>query len=125
MSVEKKSVEFYLSKGLSLPLAEYFANGRKKLVCVEPLIDFSLILTYDDGEKRLLDCKPYLQPKTVFEPFAVYENFKRVYIDDFNAICWDINPDIDSNTVWNNKVDLCPDSCYVDSVPFVRGTTNA
>ena len=23
---------------------------------------------------------------------------------------------IDSNVVWNNKVDLCPDSCYVDSV---------
>lgn len=31
---------------------------------------------------------------------------------------WDIDPDVDSDVVWSNKVDLCPDSCYVDSVPL-------
>ena len=30
----------------------------------------------------------------------------------------DIDPNVDSDVVWNNKVDLCPDSCYVDSVPI-------
>ena len=28
------------------------------------------------------------------------------------------DPNVDSEVVWNNKVDLCPDCCYVDSVPY-------
>ena len=46
------------------------------------------------------------------------ENFRRVYLDDTHSIAWDINPDIDSSVVWNNKVDLCPDTCYIDSIPI-------
>lgn len=37
---------------------------------------------------------------------------------------WDIDPNIDSNKVWSNKVDLCPDGCYIDSVP-VGGVSGA
>ena len=44
-------------------------------------------------------------------------NFKRVYLDDAGCVAWDIDPNVDSNKVWNNKVDLSSDSCYVDSVP--------
>ena len=40
------------------------------------------------------------------------------------CIAWDIDPNIDSHQVWNNKVDLCPDTCYIDSVPL-GGTANA
>lgn len=43
-------------------------------------------------------------------------DFRRVYVDKQHCICWDINPDIDSDKVWSNKVDLCPDSCYIDSI---------
>ena len=32
------------------------------------------------------------------------------------------SPNVDSNEVWENKVDLCPDSCYMDSVPVMGGT---
>ena len=35
-----------------------------------------------------------------------------------------VDPDVDSEKVWSNKVDLCPDSCYIDSVP-VGGVANA
>ncbi len=45
-------------------------------------------------------------------------HFKRVYLDEQNAVSWDIDPNVDSNVVWNNKVDLCPDTCYVDSIPL-------
>ncbi len=45
------------------------------------------------------------------------ENFRRVYVDDTHCIAWDIDPSIDSAKVWNNKVDLCPDGCYIDSIP--------
>ena len=120
-----KSVEYYLSKGFEKPMAEYFASGRKKITAVEACEDFTLLLSFDNGERRRYDCKPILKPGTVFEPFISYENFKRVYLDSDNCVSWDIDPNVDSNKVWSNKVDLCPDGCYVDSVPMGRGEANA
>ncbi len=113
-----KSIEYYLSKGFDKKMAEYFAAGRRKIIGVVPNDDFTLTLSFDNGEKRLYDVAPLLEHGTVFEKFADIEHFRRVYIDDEHCIAWDINPQIDSNTVWNNKVDLCPDSCYVYSVPL-------
>jgi hypothetical protein len=112
-----KSVEYYLSKGFELKMAEYFASGRRTIVGVVPNNDFTLTLSFDNGEKRVLDVAPFLEKGTVFETFADIANFKRVYIDEEHCVAWDIDPTVDSNIVWNNKVDLCPDSCYVDSIP--------
>lgn len=118
-----KSIEYYLSKGFSHAAAVYFSNGRKRMVAVEPNRDFTLTLTFEGGEKRNYDVKPLLEPGTVFEPLLDWNNFRRVYLDDCNDVCWDIDPNVDSNVVWNNKVDLCSDSCYIDSVP-VGGAAN-
>lgn len=46
------------------------------------------------------------------------ENFRQVYLDGQHCVAWDIDPSVDSEKVWSNKVDLCPDSCYIDSVPL-------
>lgn len=62
--------------------------------------------------------RPVLRKGTVFEPFMQWENYSRVYVDDMHSIAWDIDPDVDSAVVWNNKVDIDPDGCYVDSVPL-------
>ena len=113
-----KSMEYYLSKGYDKKMAEYFASGRKKIIKVVPRKDFTLELTFDNGETRIYDAYPLLQPGTVFTPFCEWENFSRVYLDENNCVSWDIDPKIDSNKVWNNKVDLCPDTCYVDSIPY-------
>ncbi len=113
-----KNVEYYLSKGFDKKMAEYFVAGRRRITGVIPNDDFTLTLSFDNGEKRLYNAAPLLVPGTVFETFADIRNFRRVYIDDEHCISWDINPDIDSNVVWNNKVDLCPDSCYIDSMPI-------
>ena len=117
MGNNKKTVDFYLSKGFDRPMAEYFANGRRTITAVEACDDFTLLLRFDNGEYRRYDCKPLLKVGTVFEPFISYGNFKRVYLDSDNSVCWDANPDVDSNVVWSNKVDLSTDVCYVDSVP--------
>ena len=111
------SVEYYLSKGFDRKTAEYFAGGRKRIVSVLPNNDFTLTIGFDNGENRLFDVRPFLKKGTVFEPFLLLENFKRVYVDEQHTVCWDIDPDVDSNIVWNNKVDLSPDSCYIDSTP--------
>ena len=111
-----KSVEYYLSKGYDRKMAEYFASGRKRITKVVPRNDFTLLLSFDNGETRLYDASPLLQAGTVFAPFREWDNFRRVYLDEDHSVCWDIDPNIDSNEVWNNKVDLCPDSCYVETV---------
>ena len=114
----KKSVEYYLSKGFDRPMAEYFAAGRKTITSVTPNKDFTLTLGFDNGEQRVYDCKPLLKAGTVFEPFIQYENFARVYLDEQKSVAWDRDPNVDSEVVWSNKVDICPDSCYVDSKPL-------
>ncbi len=116
-----RDVKFYLSKGFDQESAEYFAGGRKTLTAVKPNEDFTLTLWFDNGEIRLYDAKPLLEPGTVFEPFADYENFRRVYLDDTHCVAWDIDPKVDSDVVWSNKVDISPDSCYLDSRPVNGG----
>lgn len=119
-----KSVEYYLSKGYDQKMAEYFAAGRRKIMRVVPNDNFTLTLTFDNGEERIYNVEPLLQAGTVFAPFRDWENFSRVYLDECHCVSWDIDPTVDSEVVWNNKVDLCPDSCYVDSVPVTGGVTN-
>lgn len=114
----EKNMEYYQSKGLEPKMAAYFASGRKRITQVVPHEDFTLTLTFDNGEKRRYDMRPLLQEGTVFAPFRTWENFRRVYLDENHCVSWDIDPSVDSNQVWNNKVDLCPDSCYVDSSPI-------
>ena len=60
-----KSVEYYLSKGYDRKMAEYFASGRKRITKVIPRNDFTLLLSFDNGETRLYDAfrpEPYLHP---------------------------------------------------------------
>lgn len=111
------SIEFYLSRGYDEKTATYFASGRKKIVSVNANDDFTLTLNFDNGEIRLFDMKPILEDGSVFIPFRDINNFRWVNLDDCNSVCWDVDPDIDSEIYWDNKVDLCPDSCYIDSIP--------
>ena len=112
-----KKIEYYLSKGFDRKTAEYYANGRKKIVAVKANTNFTLTITFDNGENRIYDMRPLLKKGTVFEKFLNITDFRRVYVDKQHCISWDIDPNIDSNKVWNNKVDLCPDSCYINSIP--------
>lgn len=110
------TVEYYLAKGFDRKMAEYFAAGKKTITAVKPNDDFTLTITFDNDEKRMYDMRPYLKKGTVFEPFMDIENFRRVYLDDWHVICWDIDPNVDSDIEWMNKVDIDPDGCYVDSI---------
>lgn len=113
-----KTVDYYLSIGCDQQTAEYFAAGRRKIVGVVPNDDFTLTLTFDSGERRIYNVAPLIQKGGVFKAFADIRAFRRVYLDEQDAVSWDIDPNVDSSVVWNNKVDLCPDDCYIDSVPL-------
>lgn len=112
-----KTEGYYLSKGFEPAVASYYANGRRKIMSVTPNNDFTLTLGFDNGERRILDIKPMLEKGSVFEPFCDINNFRRVYLDAQHCVSWDIDPAVDSEKIWSNKVDLCPDSCYIDSIP--------
>ena len=117
-------VENYLSKGFDQRMAEYFSAGRRRITGVIPNDNFTLTLTFDNGERRIYDAAPLLQAGTVFAPFRDLDNFRRVYLDESHCVSWDIDPTVDSNVVWSNKVDLSPDNCYVDSRPIEGGAPN-
>ena len=55
------TVEYYLSKGFDHKAAEYFAGGKKKIVGVVANRDFTLTISFDNGEKRLYDMRPLLK----------------------------------------------------------------
>lgn len=114
----QQTVAYYVEKGFSQKMAEYFASGRKKIVEVAPNDDFSLTLRFDNGEVRSFNVFPLLQEGTVFAPLRDLSNFRRVYLDENRCVSWDVDPAVDSNVVWSNKIDLCSDNCYVDSTPI-------
>ncbi len=102
---------------MSIPsdVAQYFHTGRKKIISVTANDDFTLSLLFDNHERRIYDMKENLNGD-IFKTFRCLSDFKRVFIDEHGGIAWDIDPTIDSNEVWGNRVDLCPDSCYMHSV---------
>lgn len=110
------TVEFYLSKGFDLKTAQYYAAGRRRIVSVQPCAPATLLLSFDNGERRLLDMSSYIRPGSVFAFLRDPAAFARVYLDDMHSVCWDIDPTVNSEAVWENRVDLCPDTCYLESV---------
>ena len=94
---------------------------RMQILQVIPNDDFSLTLGFSNGEYRCLDMKLHLHPGTAYEKIMHIEDFRRVYLDG-NAVCWDMDPNVDSKKDWYNVIDLCPDWCYIMSVPCVAPT---
>ncbi len=120
---QTRTKEQYIAAGCDEKTAQYFAAGRKRVTDVEPEDDYTLNITFDSGEVRKLDCKPIIEAGTVFESLLSLDNFRRVYVDDTHSVCWDKDPNVDSNVEWMNKIDLCPDTCYMDSVPVTETET--
>lgn len=112
------SYEWYIEMGCDPAIARFFADGRKIATGVKANPDYTIVIEYEHNEHRLFDMKPLIRPKTVFEFLSDPNNFMRVYIDDTHNICWDKDPNVDSNVVWNNKIDISADNCYVNSTPI-------
>lgn len=52
----------------------------------------------------------------VFQILKDKEKFNEVFIDEYGNIAWDIDKKIDSSIHWNNRIDLCKDSVYIESI---------
>lgn len=98
---------------MPIEVKDYLKKGKRKIIKIYPNNDFTLTLTFDNGEVRCFDMKPKL--KGIMEPFKNINRFKEAFIDENGSVCWDIDPNLDSNVHWNNRVDFCPDSMYIYS----------
>ena len=80
---------------------------------VYPTEDYKLILTFENGEQRIFDVSPYLDK-------GLFTTLKDKSI--FNSV----RPFL-GTIQWNNQLDLCPDTVYLDSTPYdfdSQGTLN-
>jgi hypothetical protein len=73
-----------------------------RVIEVKPGKDFSLLLTFSNGEKKRFDVKPYLG-------IGVFKDLKDLSL--FNSV----KPFLGS-IQWANGLDLCPDTLYTESV---------
>lgn len=73
----------------------------RKIINVEVLENYELLLTFDNNIKKIKDMKPYLD-KGVFTKLKNKDVFNRVKIS-FGTISWE------------NDIDMCADSLYETS----------
>ncbi len=76
------------------------------VVEVKPLSDYKLKLTFENGEIRIFDMKPYLN-KGIYKDLKNRNIFKSVRIS-FDSI------------EWCNQADIDPEFLYEKSVEFIQ-----
>jgi hypothetical protein len=76
-------------------------NPRVKEVRPQP--DYTLLITFANGEVRLFDVKPFLSR-------GIFRELRQIEV--FNSV----RPVLGS-IQWKNEADLCPDTLYEKSVP--------
>ena len=68
---------------------------------VEPLEDYQLLLTFENGEKRVFDMKPYLD-KGIFQELKDKKIFRTVRVS-FDSIEWINHADIDPEILYQRS----------------------
>ncbi len=68
---------------------------------VKPQEDYLLLLTFENGEKRVFDLKPYLE-KPVFKRLKNVALFKTVQV-------------VSGSVEWQGEIDLSYDTLYLES----------
>ena len=78
----------------------------KGITAVAPQEDYILLLTFESGEQRYLDMKPYLH-RGVFKQLANRTIFNTAHLS-FDTVAW------------KNEVDLAPEVLYEKSFPALQ-----
>jgi len=110
-----KSYADYIAMGMDERTARYFSMGRRRICAAEPQEGYRIVLTFDNGERRVLDCSTKVKQGSIFQKVAAPKDFNRVFVDENGNLAWDIDQTVDSSRVWNNRIDFCRDACYLES----------
>ncbi len=68
----------------------------------EPMVDYMLLLKFDNGEERVFDVKPYLNDN-YFSPLKSIAVFNTVKTNGLTV-------------EWIGGIDICPDELYYNSI---------
>ena len=71
---------------------------------VVPLKEYKILLTFEKGTQKIFDMKPYLE-------YSMYKPLKDVSL--FNAVSTN-----GQTAVWNDDIDIAPETLYEKSVPY-------
>jgi len=72
------------------------------VTAVKPLNDYRLLLTFENGEQRVFDMKPYLN-KGMFKELKDEKMFRSVKVS-FDSIQWSNQADIDPEVLYKKSV---------------------
>jgi hypothetical protein len=81
-----------------------------RIAKVKATDNFNLVLTFTNGEVKIFDVKPYLD-KGMFSELCDNNQFNSV-----RCVLGSIQ--------WSNGLDLCPDTLYEESVPYIKAQGN-
>lgn len=70
---------------------------------VKTLSEYRILVTFENGEKKLFDLKPYLEYE-VFKPIKNVDEFNKIFID-FGTVCWKCGADLSRDTLYIKGVD--------------------
>ena len=76
---------------------------RPKAVAVEPLEEYRLLVTFDNGEQKIYDAKPLIKGEW-FGQLQDIKEFSTVHIAGLSV-------------EWAGGQDVCPDDLYYSSIP--------
>ena len=110
-----KSYADYIAMGMDERTARYFSKGRRRICAAEPQEGHRIVLTFDNGERKILDCSTKMKKGSILQKVAAPKDFNRVFVDENGNLAWDIDQAVDSSKVWNNRIDFCRDACYLES----------
>ena len=82
-----------------------------RVLKVSPNPDYTISLTFENGEKKIFDVKPYLEK-------GIFRSLKDLKI--FNSV----KPFLGS-VQWQDGQDFCPDTLYLESIARQAGAPNA
>ena len=79
------------------------SNPVWSVIAVEPRRDYSMLLTFTDGEKRLYNARPLLSKKVCerLQDVNFFMKARAMY----------------GTVVWNDEIDIAPEHLYESSVP--------
>jgi hypothetical protein len=69
-----------------------------RIIEVNVLSDYKLLLKFDSKEQRIFDVTPYLEYE-VFNPLKDNNEFNNIYID-FGTVCWKCGADLSRDTLY-------------------------
>lgn len=72
---------------------------------VKPLNNYQLLLTFENGENRIFDVKPYLN-RGIFKELKDEKKFRSVRVS-FDSIEWSNQADLDPEVLYEKSVKKC------------------